>query len=134
MVLRLISIRIIEVRARRFIGLNEFFSGFNAQRVPMPIEITNDGSRLIRSRLHFVSNLEIAGGCLGNKGSNSFPEARFGSLTRFVGIIAAAALQHSGPVEERQTKGSTEGNIFYAPKNGMLTKRCHGLNSMMFSH
>ena len=134
MVLRLVGIGVIEVRAGRFVGFNKFFGGFDTQGIPMAIEVANDSPRFIGSRLHFVGDLEIAGSGLRDVCSNALLEACFSSLTRFVGIVAAAALQHGSPVEECQTKGSTKGNVFYAPKNGMLTKGCHGLNKMMFSH
>lgn len=134
MVLRLVRIGIIEVGAGRFIGFDQFFGSVNAQRIPMAVKIANDGSGLVWPRLHFVGNLEVAGSRLGDIGSDALFEACFGSLARFVGVIAAATLQHSSSVKKCQREGGAEGNVFHAPKNGMLTKGGHSLNNMMFSH
>ena len=66
MMVLLVGIWVIEVGARRFISLNKFFGGFDAQRIPMPIEVTNDSPGLTGTCLYLIRNFKITGCRFGN--------------------------------------------------------------------
>ena len=123
-----------QIRVCGLVCFNESFGSVNAQRIAVPVEVANNGPGFAWLCFHFVGNFEIAGCSFCNIGANTPPETGFGLFGLVVGRVVTATLQHCRPVEQGKAKGSTEGNIFYAPKNGVLAKGCHGLSNKTFGH